>query len=278
MPPIQRKAASAALTREQCRAVDQYAIEQLGIPGVVLMENAGRNAADLIEAWMRQLARGVRKRTSFEQTGRMPVPHQEMPVPHEVCVICGKGNNGGDGFVIARQLVNRGYRVSVDLAAEPASLTGDAAVNHDIARRMEIPIHELDGGQVRASVLERWRRAAVVVDALLGTGFSGEVREPLAGIINAINALTDRAALQPRPLIVAVDVPSGLDADTGMAAGPAVKAHRTITFLAPKTGYQKKTARGYLGRVTVVDIGAPVELILERLGISTGVGPASCRL
>jgi NAD(P)H-hydrate epimerase len=269
MPPVKRSAIVPSLTREQCRAVDQYAIEQLGIPGVVLMENAGRNAADLIEEWIRQLARRKADRARpSRQTGKMPVPHGEVPVPHEVCIICGKGNNGGDGFVIARQLVNRGYRVSMDLAAEPASLTGDAAINHEIARRMEIPIHELKGDQAVAAAVQRWRSAGVVVDALLGTGFSGEVREPLAGIINAINALADRAASQAKPLIVAVDVPSGLDADTGTVAGPAVKAHRTITFLAPKTGYQKKTARAYLGRVTVVDIGAAVELILDRLGIS----------
>jgi len=250
------------LTREQCRAADRYAIEELGIPGVVLMENAGRNAADHIEGWLRRLAR--------KQTSRDPATGAQ------VCVVCGKGNNGGDGFVIARHLSNRGYTVAVDLAAEPASLTGDAAINYRIAEQMGIPIHALRDSASLDHASQRWRGAMVIVDALLGTGFAGSVREPLASIIDRINALHADANLEPaappeagpHPLIVAVDVPSGLDADSGDLSGPAVRAHHTITFLAAKTGYTKKTARAYVGRLVVADIGAPTALILERLGIT----------
>lgn len=253
MPPIRYRAVPIVLSLEQCRVVDQYAIEQLKIPGVVLMENAGRNAADLIERWLRD-------RLRRQAAGSAPV------VPrNQICLVCGRGNNGGDGFVIARQLANRGYPVSVDLAADPVSLRGDAAVNHEIASRMGIPIRPLNAPDSLAAAAERWRSAAIVVDALLGTGFSGEIRDPMAGIIRSINALRDSA---DPPLIVAVDVPSGLDANGGTATGPAIEAHRTVTFLARKTGYQKKTARGYLGRVMVADIGAPLELILDRLGIT----------
>jgi NAD(P)H-hydrate epimerase len=233
------------LTREQCRAVDKYAIEQLGIPGVVLMENAGRNAADLIESWM------LKRR-----------PHSAGGLEPGVCIVCGKGNNGGDGFVVARHLFNRGYPVTVDLAANAGDLTGDAAVNSEIARHMGIAIRELADISAVELAAQGWRKATVIVDALLGTGFSGEVREPLAGIMHRINAGSSPSG----PLIVAIDVPSGLDADTGVAAGPAIRAHRTITFLARKSGYQNKTARAYLGRLFVADIGAPLELILERLG------------
>ncbi|MBI4580471.1 MAG: NAD(P)H-hydrate epimerase [Planctomycetes bacterium] len=254
------------LTCEQCRAVDRYAIEALGVPGVVLMENAGRSAADLIDHWARGRAR------------RRPGGPGDPPPPPHAAIVCGKGNNGGDGLVIARHLANRGWGVSVDLTADPASLTGDAAVNHRIAAGMELAIRVLDGPAALAAAAQRWRTATVVVDALLGTGFAGTVRDPLAGIIDAINA----AAQAPGtgPLIVAIDVPSGLDADTGRADGPAVRVHRTVTFLAMKVGYTKKTARAYLGRVTVADIGVPLELILTRLGLpgaarATSRGPTA---
>jgi len=227
------------LTRAQCRVVDRYAINELGIPGVVLMENAGRNATDLIERWLRARRKGTNR-------GR------------RVAVICGRGNNGGDGFVITRHLVHRGYGVSVDLFGDPSSLAGDAAVNYAIVAQMGVSIRPLDRGRPLAGAARRWRRCDVLVDALLGTGFAGEVREPLASVVRRINALDG-------PLVVAVDVPSGLDADTGEPGGVAVRAHRTVTFLAAKVGYRKKAAKSYVGRLAVVDIGAPTRLILDRL-------------
>jgi NAD(P)H-hydrate epimerase len=238
-----------ALTRDQCRAADRFAIEQLGIPGMVLMENAGRNATDWFETWAAE--RGVARARAG--------------------VVCGKGNNGGDGFVIARHLCNRGWQVHVLLAAEMAELTGDAALNCAITRAMGIPIRELGiPGAIEAAETE-WGQDQLLVDALLGTGFSGTVREPLAGIIARINRAGASAG---GPLVVAVDVPSGLDADTGTASGTVVRAGGTVTFLADKAGYQKEAAREFLGRRVVVDIGAPVGLILERLGIaSPAAGP-----
>jgi NAD(P)H-hydrate epimerase len=124
---------------------------------------------------------------------------------------------------------------------------------------MGIPIRRLDEPRALARAARRWRSCAVVVDALLGTGFAGEVREPLADVIRQINALKD-------PVIVAVDIPSGLDADTGRAGGVAVRADYTVTFLAAKVGLVKPSARPYVGRLIVADIGAPLELIAKRLG------------
>lgn len=242
-----------ALTREQCRAVDRYAIEELAIPGVVLMENAGRNAADLIAGWMAE------RRAAMADTAAEPMNGR-------VCIVCGRGNNGGDGFVIARHLAIRGCDVAIDLAADPASLAGDAAVNHEIVRKMGLSVETLHDADAVGRAAGRWSGAAVIVDALLGTGFSGEVREPLASVIEHINQAGGTSPGERGPLVVAIDVPSGLDADTGTAAGPVVRAHHTITFLAEKTGYQNATARGCLGRVWVADIGAPTELILRRLG------------
>jgi NAD(P)H-hydrate epimerase len=227
------------LTCAQCREVDQYAIEELGIPGVVLMENAGRNAADLIE----------------ERLADRPGAQER---PGRIAVVCGGGNNGGDGFVVARHLTHRGHEVWIDLMADPARLAGDAAVNHAIVQKMGVPIRPLCDLAAIPTAVHRWHRSDVIVDALLGTGFAGAVREPMAEVIRQINGLSG-------PLVVAIDVPSGLDADTGQVAGEAVRAHQTVTFLAEKSGYARESARAYTGRITVVDIGAPTMLILSRL-------------
>jgi NAD(P)H-hydrate epimerase len=227
------------LTVDQIRAIDQYAIEKLGIPGVILMENAGRNCADHVEKMLKNKAGSGRRK-------------------NKASIICGRGNNGGDGFTIARHLAHRGWEVNVDLYGDPDRLSGDAAVNHAIVENMGLPVRNLKSKQAIAAATRRWSGADVIVDALLGTGFSGEVREPMATLINKLNN-------QQKPLIMAVDVPSGLNATTGEPGGVAVKANRTVSFVAAKTGYKEKTAKPYLGRVYVVDIGAPTELILPHI-------------
>ncbi len=241
------------LTREQCRAVDQFAIEVLGIPGIVLMENAGRNAADHIARWAKECSvasapRGRRRRPQGA-AGR---------ASRQIAVVCGRGNNGGDGFVIARHLVRHGFDVSVDLAAATSSLSGDAAINHAIIQKMDVPVHSVQNSEELEAAAQRWRRSSVLVDALLGTGFSGQVREPLSSIIETINGLKG-------PLIVAVDVPSGLDVDRGIPGGIAVRADRTVTFLAEKVGFAQPAAKSCIGCVKVADIGVPLEFILARL-------------
>ncbi len=213
------------LTREQIREIDRRAIEDYGIAGVVLMENAGRNAAELIRANL-----------------------TETVQPTAVCILCGRGNNGGDGFVIARHLSNAGLKVEIILCADPTKLAPDAKVNHDIASKMEIPIRPFAESEAVACVA----RAQVVVDALLGTGFSGEVRPPLDRAIELINS-ADHA------LKIAIDVPSGLDCNTGQPAATTVRADLTITFVAPKTGFA--SAAACTGQVLTADIGAPRMLL-----------------
>jgi len=213
------------LTREQIREIDRRAIEDYGMAGVVLMENAGRNAAELIRA-------------SIKQTDQ----------PAAVCILCGRGNNGGDGFVIARHLCNTGSSVEIILCADSAKLAPDAKVNHDIARKMEIPIRPFAEAEAAACV----SRAQVVIDSLLGTGFSGEVRPPLDRAIELINS-ADHA------LKIAIDVPSGLDCNTGQPAAATVRADLTITFVAPKTGFAR--AAEFTGQVLTADIGAPRTLL-----------------
>ncbi len=229
------------LTREQVRAVDAYAIETLGIPGALLMENAGRCATDRIEEALAE--KGLAGKGNLQIT-----------------VLCGKGNNGGDGFVIARHLVHRGYAVTINLTCDSDDLSGDAATNHKIAARMNIPMVRIDDAAALPEASTRWRECAVVVDALLGTGVKGAARDPYATIIQHVNAIEG-------PMIVAVDVPSGLDVDTGSAEGPAIQADLTVTFVAMKTGYAQPSAKEYLGRVVVADIGAPTAWIVRALGI-----------
>lgn len=210
------------LTPAQLRTIDSRATTELGLPGVVLMENAGRHVAE----WM--LALGA---------------------SGDIVVAAGAGNNGGDGYVIARQLHTRGCPVRVLSVSAPTHLRGDARINADAWIRL--------GGQLEVlaseSSLEDWRhrlsQASWIVDALLGTGFSGALRPNYATAIAAINARNSAAR------VMAVDLPSGLDAEQGAAGGLVVRADHTATFVARKPGFA--CASAWLGDVRVFDIGIP---------------------
>jgi NAD(P)H-hydrate epimerase len=215
------------LTRDQMRALDRRAIEQYGVPGPVLMENAGRGAAELL------LGLGVRGR---------------------VVVCCGKGNNGGDGYVIARHLDNRRVNVNVLLFAHPQELTGDAATAYRIIAFSELPVAIFDRPPLSEENLRRELAGADwIVDALCGTGLQGPVLPPLDQAVAAINAAGAR--------VLAVDLPSGLDCDTGQPLGPAIRADHTATFVAMKKGFANPAAAPWLGQVHIVDIGAPRRLL-----------------
>ncbi len=224
-----------ALTREQIREIDRAAIEDYGIPGVVLMENAGRNAAQSIADYFPNSSNPKEPQASACASDEKPM----------ACIFCGPGNNGGDGFVIARHLCIAGFHLEIVLLADPQRLAPDAKVNHDIARKMGIPIQGFSAEQAEASI----GQAHLVIDALLGTGFKGEVRPPMDRAIELINA-ADHA------LKVAVDLPSGLDCNTGEPATATVKADLTVTFVAAKIGFA--SAAEYTGHVLIADIGAPL--------------------
>ena len=228
------------LTRAQVREVDLRAIEEFGIPGIVLMENAGRNAAGLIQGW--------------------------TPPGGTVAIVCGRGNNGGDGFVIARHLFNAAVHVELFLACDPRQLTGDAATNARIAEKMALPMHAFDTPERIEPARPLLAQAAVIVDAVLGTGFSGQVRAPLDQVIAAIN----QAGGAGRAVVVAVDLPSGLDCDTGAPSNATARAAHTITFGARKAGFASPGAAAYTGQVHVADIGAPRTLVQMILGASAG--------
>jgi NAD(P)H-hydrate epimerase len=247
-PPPPRDPASRRFTRDAARAVDREAIDDWGMPGLLLMENAARAVTEVIRG---ELAAG----------GREP--------GGPVVIVCGPGNNGGDGWAIARQLANLladgdgdgdgipDAAVRVVSTGEPRAGT-DAAVNAAITRRMGIPVDRLPDLPPGALVPAGHRPPRLVVDAVLGTGLDRPAEGPPAA---AIAAIARAAAGGAR--VIAVDVPSGLDADTGEPAGdgPAVRADVTVSFLGPKAGFAAAGADAWTGRVVVGDIGVPREVL-----------------
>ncbi len=221
------------LDRDSVRAVDCAAIDEYGIPGIVLMENAARALAVAALDMIRM------------------VRHTES----SVVIVCGSGNNGGDGWALARHLDNAGTNVTIAPLGEPRD-GGDAAVNCRICRAMNLAEVVVDDLATHLASCD------LVVDAIFGTGLDRVVTGVAAAVIQRINE-------SGRP-ILAVDVPSGLDCDTGQPMGNAVRATRTVTFVARKPGMGVETAEAYTGQVTVGDIGAPVEL-LERFGRSVDI-------
>jgi NAD(P)H-hydrate epimerase len=238
------------LTREQSREVDRLAMDRLGIPGVVLMENAGINATDVA-------------------TGML-----EAIEGNKVAIVCGGGNNGGDGYVIARHLHNAGRKVVVYNATDPSELGGDAAVNYGICLRMGVKLMRCDDDQSLAEQSPHWRAADLLVDALLGTGFDASrgLQGHAAKVIDAINSAGDLVRQgSAGPLVLAIDVPSGLDCDTGEAAESgsfpgAVQATATVTFVARKLGFDIDASEQATGQVFVVGIGVPQKLVDEVRG------------
>lgn len=218
------------LTCNQIRELDVLTIEHIGIPGIVLMENASRAVADFIRS------------TLIDPAGA------------RIVIACGPGNNGGDGFAIARHLHNAAAHVLVALAVAPSQMRGDAATNLHILERMGIePVAAYEpAGFERAAAATR--AADVVVDALLGSGARGAPRGVVAALIELLNAA-------PRARRIAVDIPSGLDADAGIVAQPCFVADATVTFVAAKVGFSTPAAQAVLGRVLVADIGIPRALI-----------------
>lgn len=232
---LDRSAREKTLSCAQVREVDRLAIEELKMPGIVLMENAGRNVARIVH---RVLLRHLRR----------------LPSEANVVVVCGGGNNGGDGYVVARHLANRGAKVRIFATKATEALRGDAAVNATIALNMGLPLVPIVDAEQLATRAGAWDEADVLVDALLGTGFSGPVRGHLRLVIQRINAAKARQVL-------AVDLPSGLDGDTGEALQGAVRADWTTTLVAAKHGFLAPSARKLLGRVVVAGIGVPPGLI-----------------
>ncbi len=214
------------LSREESRAVDVRA-RDIGLSTLVLMENAGRGACEILLA--------------------------ELPAGARVVVACGAGNNGGDGGVLARHLDARGVDVRVVWFAPLESIAGDARVQHTILAGAEIRQEEWPGPVEPASLEALFAEADWVVDGLLGTGLTRPVEGLYRDVIEAMN--------RSRRPILALDLPSGLGADSGDPLGEAVRATITATFVGRKLGFARPEAATFTGRVEVVDIGVPRRLL-----------------
>lgn len=211
------------------REIDRKATQLYSIPTLILMELAGFGVAR-IAAKMLQRSHGSR-----------------------VVVLCGRGNNGGDGFVAARHLLNRGFRVKVYVVGRVVDVKGEARTNLDILKKLVKAIEQILAPDTLGGLKRELKKADLVIDALLGIGLKGKVGEPFLTIIELLNQ-------SDRP-ILSIDIPSGLDADNGKVMGACVKAARTATMAAPKKGFFRDRARSFTGPVEVVDIGIPRGLL-----------------
>lgn len=214
------------LTRAQVREVDRIAINDFHVPGIVLMENAARAVVDVACDMLNGDCLG------------------------EVLILCGGGNNGGDGLAVARHLHNRGADVTIALTIDPTRYKGDALTNWWIVRAMDIPTEPATPELITGS------SAVLIIDAIFGTGLSIPPRDPFPALVHAIT--------RTRTSVLSIDLPSGLDCDTGQPLckpDSVIRATRTVTFVAEKIGFAASEAQAYLGQVIVGDIGCPTEAI-----------------
>ena len=220
--------------QREMQLMDQYTMDVLGLPGVVLMENAGVRIVEEIVA-----SAGVNSR---------------------VLVLAGGGNNGGDGFVVARRLCDLGFDLLLCLVVPPERVKGDARIHFDVYKNRQLPFVYLN-----EHTLERVRyemnQADVLVDALLGTGVGGPLREPFGSIISMMNEYAGKK------FIISVDIPSGVNSDSGRVDGTAVKATKTVTFVFPKRGFFLQDGPRYVGEWKAVDISVPPSIVKD-LGLT----------
>ena len=219
------------LSCQQCRDADRIAIEELGVPSLTLMENAGLGCADAI---------------------------LDLDSDDGIVILCGKGNNGGDGFVIARRLQAKGRAVAVVLVTKPESISGDAQINMQRLANTGIPMvsvsAETNVEQIRTLLAStNGVPTSVIVDAMLGTGANGRLKPPYDQVVDVANAMDVTR--------VAVDLPSGLNGDNGQVTHQAFRAELTCTFIARKQGMNTANGRDHCGEIRLIDIGLPEEAI-----------------
>jgi NAD(P)H-hydrate epimerase len=216
-------------TAKQIQQLDRVAIEHYKIESLFLMENAGKAVAD-------EVAQALKNSKN-----------------KKIAVFCGKGNNGGDGFVAARYLINQGFEIKNFLLGKVKEITSDAKINFDLLSKMGQEIIQIPDEKSFQKYKDKLKGTILIIDAILGVGLNGEVRQPYKTIINFLN--------KSRKTIVSVDVPSGLDATTGEPLGICIKANKTVTFGLAKTGFFKNQGSKFVGKLKVADIGWPKELV-----------------
>ncbi len=222
------------LTAAQMREADRYTIEEIGIPSLVLMENAGRQVVAAMEA-------------AFEER-----------LDGRVAVLCGRGNNGGDGFVVARTLLQRGVECAVFVVGALADVRGEARTNLDVLGRLGVTVVEINDEQTWELHFSEISQCTLIVDAIFGTG----LKSGLAGMLETVVADVNASGIP----IVSIDLPSGLSADTPHLIGDCIDASMTVTLAAPKLPLVLPPAEAHAGDVVIADIGIPTEVIDELEG------------
>src|SRR6059058_5039877 len=217
------------LNTAQMREADRRTIEEIGIPSLVLMENAGRQVVAAIES-----------------------VHADL-LERRVGVLCGRGNNGGDGFVVARTLVQRGVDVAVFLLGGVADVRGDARVNLEILGRLGITVVEVADSQAWELHFSEVSDCTLIVDAIFGTGLNA----PVSGFVESVVADINASGIP----VVAIDLPSGLSADSADVSGPSIRAGLTVTLAAPKLPLVLPPAENHAGDIVIADIGIPGEVL-----------------
>ena len=222
------------LNTEQMREADRRTIQEIGIPSIVLMENAGRQAVAAMEAAFEDLSAG------------------------RVAVLCGRGNNGGDGFVVARTLIQRAVETSVFLIGSVSDVQGDARTNIEVLGRIGLTVVEITSAQEWELHFSEISECNVIVDAMVGTGFRGGLTGLLQTVVADVNALGVP--------VVAIDLPTGLSADAAHMEGDAIEASMTVTLAAPKIPLVFPPADSHAGDLVIADIGIPHPVIDELEG------------
>lgn len=227
---------NASIDSRQAQSIDRKAIQRYGIPSLILMENAGRGIADLAGKMIRNQKPASLSRRS-------------------ILVVCGKGNNGGDGLVAARHLFNRGFHTTILLLAKKTDLKEDPRLNFEIARKMRIPVIRI--ARLTKKMIRKLqfvvKRSDLVIDAIFGVGLTRDVSGVYSDMIYLINRYCKN--------VLSIDMPSGVNSDTGKICKIAVKAKETGTFTAPKKGLFINEGAKCAGKISVLDVSVPRQLI-----------------
>ena len=211
-----------AVSTDEMQKIDKLAIREYGIPEIVLMENAGLRVTEV----------------ALQMLGHL------------------SGNNGGDGFVVARHLINRGLNVSIYLMGELNAVKSSAFTNLQILLKMGKRVEEITGKDRLAKIEKKLKNTHLIIDALFGTGIKGQIKDPGKSLIQLLN--------KSKKPILSVDIPSGLDADSGEVLGAAIKATKTVTFALAKKGFFEGQGPDYIGELIVADIGIPLQLLQRK--------------
>lgn len=215
------------VSSSKMKRIDFLASKRFGIPPLILMENAGRSVAEE--------AKNLLKNKSAK-----------------VVIFCGYGDNGGDGLVSARHLVNIGYEVEVFLVGRQKKMSHDTKINFNVLNKMKVKIKKIMHGKQIESLIKHIRKARLIIDAIFGIGIKGELSKFYAKLFEGLNNTSIP--------ILSIDIPSGLDADTGMALPIAIKARKTVAMGLSKKGFLNPSAKKYLGKITIADISLPRQL------------------